>query len=464
MTISPKLFKKYDIRGSALGENALLTANSAYLIGKGFGTFIQRTEHEGIVVVGYDNRLTSAELAQAVINGLRETGCTVIAIGQTATPVLYWHAVNLDSVAGVMVTASHLGPDQNGMKFCIGNRAIYGDDLQTLYQIIESGDFLSSTATGGLSFHHDAQEKYIESLKRRVNPSQRQLRVVVDAGNGMGGIIGPALIRQWGHEVVEELFCDPDGNFPNHPANPQDSANMVILGQTVRRLGADVGIAFDGDCDRMGAVDEDGNPISADRLLALLARDMLNRHPSASVVGEVLCSQVLFDVVKKAGGVPHMAASGHALVKEAMKRHRALIGGEMSGHIFFSEEYFGFDDGFLATGRLLSFIANSPLSLGDWNAQLPTLYSTPEYRPHCPDEWKQVVIDGVANMLKDKGHVETIDGFRITFDRGWGILRASNTEPVLSLRFEGHTEADALAYKRLFLDALAQFPQVEKVD
>lgn len=464
MTISPKLFKKYDIRGSALGENALLTTHSAHLIGKGFGTFIQRTEHEGIVVVGYDNRLTSADLAQAVINGLRETGCTVIAIGQTATPVLYWHAVNLDSVAGVMVTASHLGPDQNGMKFCIGNRAIYGDDLQAIYQIIESSDFLSSTAIGGLSFHHDAQEKYIESLKRRVMPSQRQLRVVVDAGNGMGGIIGPALIRQWGHEVVEELFCDPDGNFPNHPANPQDNANMVILGQTVRRLGADVGIAFDGDCDRMGAVDEDGNPISADRLLALLARDMLNRHPGASVVGEVLCSQVLFDVVKKAGGVPHMAASGHALVKEAMKRHRALIGGEMSGHIFFSEEYFGFDDGFLATGRLLSFIANSPLSLGDWNAQLPTLYSTPEYRPHCPDEWKQVVIDGVANMLKDKGHVETIDGFRITFDRGWGILRASNTEPVLSLRFEGHTETDALAYKRLFLEALAQFPQVEKVD
>lgn len=462
MTVSPKLFKKYDIRGTALGEDALLTSDTAYLIGKGFGTFIQRTEHEGIVVVGYDNRLTSVDLAQALIDGLRETGCTVIAIGQTATPVLYWHAVNLDSVAGVMVTASHLGPDQNGMKFCIGNRSIYGDDLQTIYHLIQAGDFL--TGSGGLSFHHDAQTKYIESLKRRVIPSQRQLRVVVDAGNGMGGIIGPALIRQWGHEVVEELFCEPDGTFPNHPANPQDPANMVVLGQTVRQVGADVGIAFDGDGDRMGAVDEDGNPISADRLLTLLAWDLLNRHKGASVVGEVLCSQVLFDVVKQAGGVPYMAASGHALVKEAMKHYRALIGGEMSGHIFFAEEYFGFDDGFLAAGRLLSFVANSPFSLGDWNAQLPTLYSTPEYRPHCPDEWKQVVIDGVANLLKDKGRVETIDGFRITFDRGWGIIRASNTEPVLSLRFEGQTEEDALTYKRLFLEALAQFPQVEKVE
>ncbi|MDX2076279.1 MAG: phosphomannomutase/phosphoglucomutase [bacterium] len=462
MAISSKLFKKYDIRGLAMGENALLTPQAAQLIGRGFGTFIQHREHEGIVVVGYDNRLTSLDLAEALVNGLRESGCTVIILGQTATPVLYWHAVNLDSVAGVMVTGSHLGRDQNGFKFCVGNRAIYGDDLQTIYHIIERDEFMSGM--GGMSFHHDAQEKYIESLQRRVVSSKRQLRVVVDAGNGMGGILGPALIRAWGHEVVEELFCEPDGNYPNHPANPQEAENMVILGQTVRRLGADIGIAFDGDCDRMGAVDEDGNMITADRLLALLARDMLTRQKGAGVVGEVLCSQVLFDVIAQAGGVPYLAASGHALVKEAMKRHHALLGGEMSGHIFFGEDYFGFDDGFLAAGRLIAFIANSPLSLGDWNAQLPTLFSTPEYRPHCPDEWKQVVIDAVAGMLKDKGQVETIDGFRIRFDRGWGILRASNTEPVLSLRFEGQTQEDALAYKRLFTDALAGFPQVEKVD
>ncbi|MDZ4671897.1 MAG: phosphomannomutase/phosphoglucomutase [Phototrophicales bacterium] len=461
--ISSKLFKKYDIRGVAIGEYAILTTEAAQLIGAGFGTFIQRYEHEGIVVVGYDNRLTSLDLAEAFINGLRESGCTVIVLGQTATPVVYWHAVNLDSVAGVMVTGSHLGGDQNGFKFCIGNRAIYGDDLQAIRQIIENNDFITGT-TGGMSFHHDAQQKYIESLQRRVLSSQRQLRVVVDAGNGMGGVLGTALIRAWGHNVIEELFCEPDGNYPNHPANPQEAENMVLLGQTVRKMGADIGIAFDGDCDRMGAVDEDGNMITADRLLALLARDMLTRQKGAGVVGEVLCSQVLFDVIAQSGGVPYMAASGHALVKEAMKRHHALLGGEMSGHIFFGEDYFGFDDGFLAAGRLLAFIANSPLSLGDWNAELPMLYSTPEYRPHCPDEWKQVVIDGVAGMLKDKGRVETIDGFRIQFEHGWGILRASNTEPVLSLRFEGQTRDDALAYKQLFMDALAHFPQVEKGD
>jgi len=462
MTISPKLFKKYDIRGTALGDNAILTPDATRLIGLGFGTFIQQREHEAIVVVGHDNRLSSPTLYEALIDGLRQSGCTIIALGQTATPVLYWHAVNLDSVAGVMITGSHLGADQNGLKFCVGNRAIYGDDLQDIRRIIESGNFASGI--GGISFHHDAQQKYIESLKRRVLSSKRQLRVVIDAGNGMGGVIAPALIREWGHEVVAELFCEPDGNYPNHPANPQEAETLTTLSETVRKLGADMGIAFDGDCDRMGAVDEDGNIITADRLLTLLARDMLLRHKGAGVVGEVLCSQVLFDVVAKNGGVPYMAASGHALVKEAMKRHHALLGGEMSGHIFFSEDYFGFDDGFLAAGRLMSFVANSHLSLGDWNAGLPTLFSTPEYRPHCPDEWKQVVIDGVAGMLKDKGQVETIDGFRISFDRGWGILRASNTEPVLSLRFEGQTEEDALQYKQLFMNALAQFPQVEKVE
>ncbi len=243
MTISSKLFKKYDIRGVALGENALLTPDAVRQIGAGFGTFIQRTEGEGIVVVGHDNRLSSPSLYQTLIDGLRHSGCTVIALGQTATPIVYWHAVNLDSVAGVMVTGSHLGADQNGLKFCVGNRAIYGDDLQAIRQLIESGDLM--TGIGGISFHHDAQQKYIESLRQKVLSSKRQLRVVIDAGNGMGGVIAPALIRAWGHEVVAELFCEPDGNYPNHPANPQEAETLTVLSETVRRLGADLGIAFD---------------------------------------------------------------------------------------------------------------------------------------------------------------------------------------------------------------------------
>ena len=239
---------------------------------------------------------------------------------------------------------------------------------------------------------------------------------------------------------------------------------MRDLSLQVRTSGADVGIAFDGDADRMGAIDENGNMIAADRLLALLAQYLLKRHSGAAVVADVLSSQVLFDAITNNGGKPFMAASGHSLVKKAMSERNALLGGEMSGHIFLGENYFGFDDGFLAAGRLLQLIANSAKTLSQLDNELPRLFSTPEYRPYCPDEDKQKIIEGVAERLRDQGDVETVDGFRIRFERGWGILRASNTEPVLSLRFEGQTQHDAAVYQRLFQEALAAFPQVGELE
>jgi phosphomannomutase / phosphoglucomutase len=458
MAINPKIFKKYDIRGQASGADAVITREAARQVGRVFGTYIQVIESKSQVVVGRDNRESSYDLHTALIDGLRASGVDVIDIGLVATPLVYWHTVHYGGVGGVMITGSHLPADQNGFKLCVGPRPVFGHAIQTLRVWIEKGRMHSGT--GKLTVDDGAYRRYVHDLTSRI-PAARSLKVVVDAGNGMGGLFGPRLIERWGHEVVARLYCEPNDEFPNHHPNPQDPANMVDLGAAVREHGADIGIAFDGDADRMGAVDEHGEMIAADRLLTFLALDMLKRNPGSAVVADVLCSQVLFDAVAEAGGMAFMAASGHSLVKEAMRDKDALIGGEMSGHIFLAEDYFGYDDGFFATGRLLQWLAAQAQPLSALNAELPTLVSTPEYRPHCPDEQKQAVIDGVAARLRGKGDMELIDGFRLTTANGWGILRASNTEPVLSLRFEGQTRADAESIQAMFVTALRDFPFVD---
>jgi phosphomannomutase/phosphoglucomutase len=446
-----------------MGDDAPLTPDMARLIGRAFGTYLQRAEGKQSAVVGRDNRLSSPVLAQAAIEGLRESGVSVTDIGLVSTPVVYFYAVTLQDIGGMMITGSHLKPDQNGFKTSVGARNLWGDQIQMLLQSIEADNF--EQGAGELETIADVLVRYIADIASRIvvgGGLSRRLRVVVDAGNGTGGLIGPELFRRLGCEVVE-LFCEPDGTYPNHQPDPQVPENMQALAAKVLEVGADVGIAFDGDADRMGAVDELGNMIAADRLLALLARDMLSRNPGASFVADVLSSQVLFDEVAKAGGVPVVWASGHSLVKSKMAGIGALLGGEMSGHIFLAEDYYGFDDAFLAAGRLLRLIAQSGQTLSQLNASMPTLYSTREYRPHCPDDLKQTVIDSVGQALAGKGEIISVDGIRVQFERGWGLLRASNTEPVLSLRFEGETEADALAYKQMFADALRQFPQVEAI-
>jgi phosphomannomutase/phosphoglucomutase len=458
--ITSGIFKKYDIRGRALGAGAVITPAAARQIGQAFGTFVQRVEDRQQVVVGRDNRLTSFELAEAAIEGLLASGCDTVDIGLVSTPLVYWHAVHRGDAGGLMVTGSHLPPDQNGFKLSVGKRNLYGGQLTLLRTMIERDQL----AYGGGEAESDekAYSAYTHDLAGRLTMA-RPLKVVVDAGNGTGGLFAPLLLRQWGHEVVECLYCEPDGLYPHHQPDPQNPENLATLGERVRALGADVGIAFDGDADRMGAVDENGQMIVADRILALLAQDMLKRHPGALVVADVLSSQALFDAVTQAGGEPEMWISGHSLIKARMAERGALLGGEMSGHIFLGENYFGFDDGYFAAGRLLQLLAAGAAPLSALDAALPHYYSTPEYRPHCPDDAKETVIDGVKAALQDKGTVVDVDGVRIQFEKGWGILRASNTEPVLSLRFEGQTEADALAYRDLFLAALRQYPQVATV-
>ncbi len=456
--INPGIFKKYDIRGKAEGENAVITKEVARLVGRAFGTYAQRVDEKKVVVVGRDNRTSSYDLSAAAIEGVSASGCRVIDIDLVSTPVLYWNAIH-HNAAGLMITGSHLAPDQNGFKLSIGGRSLYGEQLGIIRIIIERDQF--AVGNGAVEVDQSgAYSKYVGDLAGRIK-MERPLKVVIDAGNGTGGLFAPTLFKRWGHEVVECLFCQPDGTFPNHHPDPQDAANLLALGEKVRELGADVGIAFDGDADRMGVVDEQGQPIVADRVLALLARDMLKRKPGAAVVADVLSSQVLFDEVAKAGGQPVMWISGHSLIKAKMAEIGAPLGGEMSGHIFLGEDYFGFDDGYFAAGRLLQLLAGSSEPLSKLNASIPTLFSTPEYRPHCPDEAKETVIAGVKTALAGKGEIVDVDGIRIKFANGWGLLRASNTEPVLSLRFEGSTEADATAYRDMFFEALKAFPQVE---
>lgn len=459
MAVAAGLFKKYDIRGVAMGDDAPLTTAAAHKIGCAIGTFFRRRHGQERVVVGRDNRLTSDALRAALVEGLISVGMRVIDIGVVSTPLVYWYAVQQDHCAAVMITGSHLTPEYNGFKLSVGAVNIFGDDIQAIRHLAEQGDF--ETGQGTVSTKDDVIESYSQDIASRI-AIDRQLKVVIDPGNGTGGLIAPRLLDLW-QQDASGIYLEPDGNFPNHLPNPQDADNVRELGQRVVEVGANVGIAFDGDADRMGAVDERGNLIAADRILALLAQDMLTRHAGTPVVADVLSSQALFDAIESAGGKPVMAPSGHSLVKDAMRAESALLGGEMSGHLFFGEDYYGFDDGFFAMGRLLQLLARTNKPLSELDDALPRYYSTPEYRPHCPDEHKTAVIAGVGEKLADAGRIVSVDGVRVQFDHGWGIIRASNTEPVLSLRFEGKTESHALAYQQMFFDALAAYPMVERL-
>jgi phosphomannomutase/phosphoglucomutase len=452
--IQPGIFKRYDIRGK-VGD--ALTEAGAAQIGQAFGTYLRR---QGLrdVVAGHDNRASSRGLADAAIGGLIRAGCAVTDIDLAATPVVYWYAVEAGNIGGLMVTGSHLKPEMNGFKLSVGMRNLYGDQIQMLLTMIQKGDL--AVGEGHTMADDTANERYLAMAEGKLHHA-RPLKIVVDAGNGMGGLYAPPLLEALGHDVIR-LYCEPDGSYPNHQPDPQDAENLRDLVECVLSEGADLGLAFDGDADRVGLVDDQGNPISADRVLVLLARDTLARHPGATVVADVLSTQVLFDEVKKAGGQPLIWISGHSMIKAKMAEVRALLGGEMSGHIFLGENYYGFDDGVFVAGRIVQILAAQDQPLSAMMATVPTLYSTPEYRPHCPDEKKAPVIRAVHDRLKDQYPINDVDGIRITFECGWGLLRQSNTEPVLSLRFEGETEADALTYKGIVQEALKEaYPEVE---
>ena len=447
------IFKRYDIRGE-VGVN--LDEAVTEMIGRAFGSWLAE---QGITqaVLGHDNRVSSPSLAEAATRGLLAAGCDVTAVGQVSTPLVYWRAVEAGEIGALMVTGSHLPPQMNGFKLAVGARNLYGAQIQTLRERIAAGDF--AQGEGQLNPDAEARDRYVAMLRGKLR-HPRPLRIVVDAGNGMGGVFALPLLESLGHTVIP-LHCEPDGTYPNHQPDPQDTANLRDLVAAVHAERADVGLAFDGDADRVGVVDDQGQPIPADRVLALLARDVLARHPGATVVGDVLCSQVLFDAVERAGGVPLIWASGHSLVKAKMAEVGAVLGGEMSGHIFIRDGFYGFDDGVYVAGRVVQLLTEGEAPLSARTAELPTLYATPEYRPRCPEARKAEVIAAVRDALAADYPINDVDGVRVTFPNGWGLLRASNTEPVLSLRFEGATEADALEYKRIFQQALrTAYPEI----
>lgn len=452
----PSLFKTYDIRGRAEGPDAILNTDVAQQIGRASSLYFQRTYHTRRVIVGRDNRQSSESLQESLVQGLLSTGSEVIDVGLVSSPLIHWQAVKVGNCAGIMVTGSHLPPDQNGFKLCIGARSIWGEEISTIQQLLDVD--APSDIRGQYRSDNDASARYLQHVASLVKP-QRQLSVVIDAGNGTAGLFAPGLLDAW-NMAWHGLYLEPDGRYPNHQPDPGNLATLHALVTAVRDNQADIGLAFDGDADRLGVVDEQGNIIAADRILAMLALDALKRVPGATVVADVTATQVLFDAVTAAGGQPVMVATGHARVKAAMQEYAAIIGGETSGHLFMAESYGGFDDPYLAMGRLLALLAEVDRPLSELDAALPRLASSPLYRPHCPEEWKAAVITAVADALSGEGDVTTVDGIRIRFADGWGLLRASNTEAALTLRFEAVDETALLAIRKRFEAVLRQFDQV----
>jgi phosphomannomutase/phosphoglucomutase len=429
--INPLIFREYDVRG-LVGRD--LHRAAVVLLAKGFGTY---AAERGVrtAALGRDVRLSSPEFRDAFVEGLLSTGVSVIDVGVCPTPLLYFAIHHFGADGGVMITGSHNPPEFNGFKLCIGLGSIYGEMIQELRAVIERGAFRQGT--GALS-RREVVPPYRQFVTERVS-IPRRLKVVVDGGNGTAGAVAPELFRDMGMDVVE-LFCEADGRFPNHFPDPTIPENLRALVAKVRETGADVGVAYDGDADRIGAVDERGNVIYGDYLLVLFAREILSRKPGAAVISEVKASQNLYDDIARRGGRPVMWKAGHSLIKAKMKEEKAELAGEMSGHVFFQDRYLGFDDAIYASARLFEILAKATHPMSALLSDLPPVVSTPEIRVDCPDDLKFRVVEAVAGIVAPQAReVIDVDGIRALFG-GWGLVRASNTQPVLVLRFEGRDE------------------------
>jgi phosphomannomutase/phosphoglucomutase len=436
MQLPKHAFREYDIRGVADRD---LTDEVAYGIGRGLGTVLGAGKR---VAVGRDCRLSSDRLFAALSRGLVESGAKVLEIGIGPTPYLYGSVHALDADGGVMITGSHNPGDENGFKIMRGKASFFGKDIQELCALIEQERFAAPAARGSIE-KIDMKDKYIEMVTTRVSLARTDIRFVVDAGNGAGGPLALACMKKLGLSP-DPLFCEMDGRFPNHHPDPTVPKNVQALVDRVRATGARCGIAYDGDADRLGAVDANGDIVWGDKLMILFSRALLLKHPGAPILGEVKCSQTLYDDIAKHGGRPILWKTGHSLIKTKMKEEHALLAGEMSGHLFFADRWFGFDDAIYASLRLLEILAADGRSIGEMLADVPKTFVTPELRVDCPDAIKFDVVRAVTARYKKKGvEVIDIDGARIQFGGGaWGLVRASNTGPVLVMRFEAGTEVE----------------------
>jgi phosphomannomutase / phosphoglucomutase len=430
--MNPHIFRQYDIRGVADRDMPDAFAQD---LGRALGTFWRRHGHER-VALGRDCRTSSDRLHRALLAGLLETGVQVVDVGVVSTPLMYFTVFHLELDGGVQITGSHNPPDENGFKMMKGKASLFGEDIQTLYAMMTSRDF--DLPGGGRTESQDVLPAYAAYMRGNVRLARTDVRFAVDAGNGTGGPMALAAMRAVGLSPVP-LLCEMDGAFPVHHPDPSQPENLEMLRQRVLDDGLELGIAYDGDADRIGVIDARGEVLWGDRLMVLLSRALLEDHPGAAVIGEVKCSQTLYDDIAARGGRPIMWKTGHSLIKAKMKEESALLAGEMSGHIFFADRYYGYDDAVYATLRLLEIVAASEAPLHELIADLPPTHTTPELRVDCPDAVKFDLVERVLAHYRPTHEVVDVDGVRIRFEDGWGLVRASNTQPALVLRFEAPT-------------------------
>ena len=432
--IAPGIFREYDIRGVA-GKDIL--EDDVVSIGKAYGSLLNR-QNKKIVSVGRDCRLTSEKFSQLLIQGIISTGCDVIDVGICPTPVLYFSIQHLNLEGGAMVTASHNPPEYNGFKLLSDTDSIHSQGLQDIRIIVEKKEFAQGHGT---VTRKDVITPYKEYILNNIN-IKHSIKIGIDSGNGTGGITALPVLKHLGCEV-HDIYCDMDGTFPNHEADPTQKKNVLDLIKLVKEKGLDLGVGYDGDADRIGVVDKNGKVIYGDQLMVIYAREILERNPGATFISEVKCSMVMYDDIRNHGGNAIMWRTGHSLIKKKMKEENAALAGEMSGHMFFKDRFMGFDDALYATCRLLEIMADTGLGVDELIADLPKTLTTPEIRVDCPDEVKFGVVEKIVTHFKAKQDVIDIDGLRAVYDDGWGLVRASNTQPALVLRFE------ALSAKRL---------------
>ncbi|HLH02257.1 MAG TPA: phosphomannomutase/phosphoglucomutase [Bryobacteraceae bacterium] len=426
----PGIFREYDIRGVADQE---LLDPDVEMLGRALGTYLIR--HSGrTICLGNDCRLSSPRLHDALLRGLLGAGAHVLDIGTVPTPVLYYSAVHFKAGGAVMITGSHNPPEYNGFKTVCGTGTLHGSAIQDVRKLIQAGDL---EAGEGAVEKVDAVTPYIDEITSQFKYTRR-VKAVFDAGNGTAGPVLHRMLEKLNVEATE-LFFEMDGRFPNHHPDPTVPANLKALKKAVKETGAELGIAFDGDTDRIGAIDENGNVIYGDMLLLIFGREILLRKPGSTFIGEVKCSQVMYDKLAELGGKPIMYKTGHSLIKAKMKEEHAELAGEMSGHMFFADRYYGYDDALYAACRLIEIVANSGQALSHQLEGIPQRVSTPELRIDCPDEVKFQVVDRVAKIVRKTHQVVDVDGVRVPFEKGWGLVRASNTQPVLVMRFEAES-------------------------
>lgn len=444
--LQQSIFREYDIRGIADKE---LLDDDVELLGKALATYLIR--HSGYkLCLGRDCRLSGSRIHAALCKGMISAGANVWDVGVVPTPVLYYSAVHFKADGAVMITGSHNPPEYNGIKTVCGSGTLHGEQIQQIYKLIQNADF--ETGVGTVK-EIDAVTPYVSEIASQFR-FDRKVKVVLDAGNGTAGPVVQRLMNKLNVDVVE-LFYDMDGSFPNHHPDPTVLENLKHLQAAVKENKAELGIAFDGDSDRIGAVDENGEVVYGDMLLLIFGREILTRKPGSTFIGEVKCSQVMYDKLAELGGNAIMFKTGHSLIKAKMKQEHAELAGEMSGHMFFGDRYYGYDDALYAACRLLEIVAKSGKPLSAQLSGIPKLVSTPELRVNCPDDKKFRVVARVAEQVRKDYTVVDVDGVRVIFDSGWGLVRASNTQPVLVMRFEATTDALLKKY-RTYLEALVE--------